>query len=105
MPPPVTLLAPNTPNPFAGGTTIRFEVATAPRGAERATPVRVDIFGAYGRALRRLLDRPLPAGRYTLDWDGHDDAGRRVSAGVYFCRLTTAVGAQSRKMVMVRGGR
>ncbi|MFN8177175.1 MAG: S8 family serine peptidase [bacterium] len=70
-----------TPNPFTGSTTLRFAV---PVRAE----VSIRVYDVSGRAVRSLLAQTVEAGEQHVIWDGRDDEGRRVSAGVYFFRLT-----------------
>ncbi|MCY3760406.1 MAG: hypothetical protein OXH50_04090 [Gemmatimonadetes bacterium] len=55
-----------------------------------------------GQVVRRLLRQPLPAGSHTLFWEGRDDQGRPVAAGVYLCRLTAARQAVVRKINLLR---
>ena len=38
--------------------------------------------------MRTLVDGEVAAGRLTVIWEGDDDHGRNVSAGVYLYRLT-----------------
>ena len=38
----------------------------------------------------------------TIEWDGTDDRGRRVSSGVYFYRLTAGYYDRTRKMVLLK---
>ncbi len=68
------------PNPFNPSTTLVFELAAA-------GPARLDIYSVKGRRLRGLLDGRLEAGRHELQWDGRDDAGRRLPSGVYLVRF------------------
>ena len=52
--------------------------------------------------MRVLADgRPFAAGRHTLAWDGADERGRRVSAGIYFMRITAGRDHDVRKVVRV----
>jgi hypothetical protein len=37
--------------------------------------------------VRVLLSAAETAGAHTVVWDGNDDAGRKVAAGVYFYQL------------------
>jgi hypothetical protein len=37
-----------------------------------------------------------------LAWDGRDDLGRRVPAGIYLCRLRSAAGNATRRLAVVR---
>jgi hypothetical protein len=69
-----------SPNPFNPRTTLAFALA-------ESGPVRVAIHDARGRLVRELWTGELPAGEQALAWDGRDDRGRDVAAGVYLARL------------------
>jgi hypothetical protein len=81
------------PNPSAGGVVIRCLLPMS----ERAT---VALFDASGRIVRRLHDGDLPAGETPFSWDGRDDAGREVPAGVYLVKVTTPGGETSGRVVL-----
>jgi len=83
------------PNPFQRTTTIRFVLP-------EAGDVRLEVYDLSGRLVRRLLGQPQPAGNRTVAWDGVDDAGRRVSAGVYVLRFETVGHRQYRRMVFLK---
>jgi subtilisin family serine protease len=88
----------NCPNPFRPGTTltnITFRLASA----DDAT---IAIFDASGRRVRTLFHGPMRAGVHTLVWNGLDDGGNELGAGVYFYRLSAGAYEQSRRMVLVR---
>ena len=40
--------------------------------------------------------------QYAVVWDGADDAGRRVGAGVYFCRMVAGGFVGERKLLLLR---
>jgi flagellar hook assembly protein FlgD len=52
--------------------------------------------------VRRLVDAVLPAGEHEARWDGTDDAGRSVAAGVYLVHAESPVGAGRGKIMLVR---
>lgn len=83
------------PNPFAASTTIRFSVA-------RPSRVGFAIYAADGRHARTLLDSDLPEGRHEVEWDGRDDAGRDLGAGVYFGRLVIGTWSSSHTVLHIR---
>ena len=66
-----------------------------------AGPADVSIFDVRGRRVRRLAAGSLPAGVHPLRWDGADESGVRVAAGVYFVRATTAGGSLRRRVTIV----
>ncbi len=85
----------NFPNPFNPTTTIRFDLG-------HASQVTLDVFNVLGRRVTTLYDGFRPAGFYALEWDGRSHRGQRVASGVYFYRLTTEFGTESRKMLLLR---
>jgi hypothetical protein len=63
--------------------------------------VRLGVYDAAGRSVRRLLDaEDSPPGTLPVVWDLRDDAGRPASAGVYFLRLSTEGQTVSRSLVI-----
>ncbi len=95
-PPAVLRLHPNHPNPFNPRTTIAFDL---PRAESR---VRLRIHDLQGRVVATLVAGALPSGRFRFVWDGTDDAGREVAAGVYVSRLETTQDTALGKLTLVR---
>jgi PKD repeat protein len=86
----------NVPNPFNPMTTIYFELP------EPAT-VRLQVFDVSGRMVRNLLNgASLGAGRQDIVWNGKDDSGLQVAAGVYFYHLNAGTFNQTKRMVLVK---
>lgn len=83
------------PNPFHGLTRIAYCVPT-PGGR---TTVRV--YSASGRLVRTIADTDLGPGEYTSEWDGRDDRGAPVAAGVHFCRVEAAGRAANLKLLFL----
>jgi hypothetical protein len=83
------------PNPFSSRTLIRFSVP-------RAGPVTLVLYDVQGRRVRTLLDDVLDSAEYTRAWDGRSTSGALVANGMYFYRLTTARGAATGRVVLVR---
>ncbi|MDZ7370787.1 MAG: VIT domain-containing protein [candidate division KSB1 bacterium] len=94
------VLYPNHPNPFNPSTTLRFELP----GDGYVT---VRIYDLTGRLVRTVFAGVAAAGEHALLWDGCDDEGLPVAAGVYLCRLefTDSAGerlVQTIKMSLVK---
>jgi hypothetical protein len=93
---PALRLHANAPNPFNPRTTIRYDLP-------RATRVNLKVHDLAGRVVRVLRERVLqPEGRHEVVWEGRDDAGREVPAGVYLYRLQADGKSASGRMVLVR---
>lgn len=84
------------PNPSSGMAAFAFELP-----AERA--VEACVFDLAGRVVRTLEPgRSFPAGAHQLAWDGRDDGGNPVAAGVYLVRMKAGSDVQVRRMVRLR---
>jgi len=84
------------PNPFNPATTVRYELP-----ADMIVDLKV--YDLSGRLVAVLVDHAFePAGRRTAVWDGRDQRGRTVAAGVYLCRLTAGGLAASMPMALVK---
>ena len=96
-PPPAVAWAlfPVSPNPARGAATLRFAGPGA--GSPAAAIALHDVRG------RRVRTLPVPAlALGAVTWDGRDGAGRRVPAGVYLARLTSArSGDAGRRFVLL----
>ncbi len=94
--PTATLLLAPAPNPLAGESVLRFDLA-------QAGEARLEVFDAAGRRVASLLRTALEPGRYTLRWNGRGDGGDALGAGLYFVRLTTrGMRPQTARLVIVR---
>ena len=88
-------LAQNYPNPFNSTTAIGFALP-------RAGAIRLAVFNALGQQVAVLAEGTYPAGSYTLRWDGVNHGGRALAAGLYFYRLQTPWGEQTRKLLLLK---
>jgi len=93
--PRAVFLAPPAPNPAHGATTLRF-------GLPRAARIELTLYDQQGRRVRSLLAGTLPAGERTLTWDGRDESGRALPAGLYFVRLATEGCAFVSRLAVIR---
>ena len=82
------------PNPSNGAVTLSME--SFDYGA-----IRIEVIDVTGRALRHVELAPAPAGTRSWTWDGTDDTGHRLAAGVYRVRAFGASGGTSRAVVRV----
>ena len=83
------------PNPTAGPATIRLDLPSAARVVTRVCDL-------LGRQVRSLGAGVLPAKVWTLTWDGLDERGRVVPAGLYLLVLDTPGQRFVRRVLTVR---
>jgi|GEM_PF-3543553 len=91
----MTRLLPNAPNPFRTSTAIHFELA-------RVSDVRLEVFDAGGRLVRRIAAGPQGPGTHLCVWNGRDQGERPVGSGVYFVRLCAPGVTDRRTIVLAR---
>ncbi len=84
------------PNPFRPSTTIRFAIPG------NGSDVALDVFDVTGRHVKTLASGFRSSGEYAVTWDGANDSGRKVSAGVYFYRLKSDGFVKTRKVTFLK---
>jgi FlgD Ig-like domain/Beta-propeller repeat len=89
------LLKQNYPNPFNPTTEIQFYLP-------EKSQVNIEVYDILGRKLRTLFTGLIPPGTYTAQWNGTDNAGLRVSSGIYIYRMVAGNFIESRKMVLIK---
>ncbi len=86
----------NAPNPFNATTNISFNLT-------QNTPVTISIYNIAGQLVTTLADnQSFNEGSNSVQWDGQNESGTRVTPGVYFCRLNANGISQTHRMMMVR---
>ena len=69
------------PNPFNPAVVLPLNLA------ENAERVSLTVYDVLGRRVRQMWDGPLGTGSHRLIWDGRDETGKDVAAGVYIYRV------------------
>jgi hypothetical protein len=85
----------SSPNPVAGGTEIKYEVA-------RAGNVSIKVYNAMGQVVKVLQDGRLEPNRYSAHWDGTNQAGERVASGIYFYKMQSDQFSAVKKMAVIK---
>ncbi|MCJ7508939.1 MAG: T9SS type A sorting domain-containing protein [candidate division Zixibacteria bacterium] len=88
-------LSQNYPNPFNPQTSISFYL-------KQSGKVSIKVYNILGQRVRDLVDNYYQNGEHRVDWDGKDDSGKDVSAGVYFYQIKTETYTQAKKMVLLK---
>jgi hypothetical protein len=85
----------NYPNPFNPTTSIRF-------GLPSVQDVKIVIYDILGKPIRTLVNSQYSAGYHSVVWDGMDNSGNVISAGVYIYRLESSAKTVTKKMLLVK---
>ena len=85
-----------SPNPFKTVVSVKWWVVG--KG-----PINLEVYDASGRLIRNLAKVQSPEHRaYTIIWDGRDENGELLPAGVYFIELKTENYLLTRKVILMR---
>ena len=92
------------PNPFNTSTTIKFVIPAGSNngivdGDNISKPQRVElsIYDLSGRKIAQLINDNLPAGEHSITWNA-----KKLSSGIYFCRLSSNNKSITKKMVLLK---
>ncbi len=69
-----------TPNP--ANTTVKIFCNISTNGH-----ASLKVYNSIGQLVKTIFNENRKAGVYTANWNGHDDLGRKVPAGIYFYNL------------------
>ncbi len=84
------------PNPFNPKTLINFDIP-------RTDQVTITIYDIQGKPIFKLLDKTLPPGHYSVEWNAVNINNQPVSAGLYFYEMKTSNGiVKTEKMMLVK---
>ena len=88
-------LGQNYPNPFNPITQIRY-------GLPKDAMVNITLYDIMGRTIRTLVKSRQTAGYRSIQWNGTNDKGKSVSAGMYFYSIQAGEFRQTKKMVLLK---
>jgi hypothetical protein len=87
----------NYPNPFNPRTSIGFDI---PATDGQRVSVRIDIYNLQGQRIRTLIHDERSPGHYQVHWNGLDDAGNPMPAGIYLLRMKAGEFIQTKKLLL-----
>ncbi len=92
---PTEYILSNYPNPFNPTTVINYSVL-------ENSSVNISIYNIAGKLVKSLKNTELPAGYYSLVWDGTDNNGSQVSSGVYFIKSHIGTNMMTKKIMLMQ---
>ena len=85
----------NYPNPFNPETELMFSIA-------KEEMVTLAIYDILGNRIKTVLQKRLNPGSHRYSWDGLNDNGNTVSAGMYFYKMNTPSFSETKKMLLLK---
>jgi hypothetical protein len=87
---------PNYPNPFNPSTTIRYSIL-------KGSAISIRISNILGETVKTFYHGYRAAGDYQVIWDGRDNKGNCVDAGIYLFDITSDEGTLATgKMILIK---
>jgi len=94
--PPAAMALSCHPNPFSSSLDLDFTLG------RELTPLSLDVYNLRGQKVRNILSGSQAKGSHRAAWDGRDDQGRKVSAGLYIIELRAPQERKSVKAVLLK---
>jgi hypothetical protein len=91
----------NYPNPFNPNTIVKFDLPAI-------SFVEINIYDVNGKLVRKIASGQREAGYHSVEWNGTDAYGRKVSSGIYFYQIkaknlkTGSEFIDTKKMVLLK---
>jgi len=86
----------NYPNPFNPSTVISYQIP------EDNVNVKVVIYDINGQIVKTLVNETQNAGRYKVTWNATNNAGSKVSSGVYIYRIIANKFIATKKLMVLK---
>jgi len=88
-------VSPNYPNPFNPLTTI--DIYT-----DEKSQLVVSVFDVSGRLINSLINKVLDTGSYSVQWNGQNNRGKIMPAGVYFIQVESGSNIVTQKIILLK---
>lgn len=85
----------NYPNPFNPSTLIKYSLP-------KNVYVTIKIYDMLGKEIKTLVSNESAAGNYSIQWNGDDNFGNKVSTGAYIYRITAGDFTSVKKMLLIK---
>ena len=83
------------PNPFNSSSTICYDLPTA-------SYATLKIFNLHGEVVKKLADGYQIANHYQVIWNGENEVGVKVAAGIYLCQMKTDNYSQLKRIIFIK---
>ncbi len=90
------ILYQNFPNPFNNQTVITYRLNKQP------DEIHLLIFNSLGQKIRNFQNLATNSGVHHIRWDGFDDQGKAVAAGIYFCEFQADGNFLTKKITLTK---
>jgi hypothetical protein len=85
------------PNPFNPRVSLALTLPS-----EFSDIVLIEIYGINGSIVKRLFRGVIGSNRFTVEWNGTDDTGARLSSGIYMVRATCGKTVLNQRIILAK---
>jgi len=89
------VLFPAYPNPFNPSTTIRY-------GLDTDSYITLQIYDISGKVILTLINMNQVRGWHSINWNGTNQQGTQVPAGLYFSKITSGNEVKTTKLMLLK---
>ncbi|MEO0189768.1 MAG: M20/M25/M40 family metallo-hydrolase [candidate division WOR-3 bacterium] len=89
------------PNPFRDNFRILLETPADPAKKQQKDAV-LEVYDALETMVKTLIKKRLNGGIYEVNWDGEDNNGHKLHAGIYFLRFESGEYKETKKVILLR---
>ena len=85
----------NSPDPFSFSTTIKYEITNP-------SVTIINVYDMVGQLVKTLVNAYITPGKYSITWNGTDEVGKAVPAGIYFLKLDNGAYRATEKLLLIK---
>jgi len=85
----------NYPNPFNPSTIISYSLP-------KNSFVTLKLYDMLGREIKTLINTEMNSGKHSVEWNGDDNSGRKVSSGTYLYRMVAGNFTEAKKLTLIK---
>ncbi len=94
------ILKQSYPNPFKNTTAISYSISGSKNSS---VPTEISIFNIKGQKVKSLITGNHSSGKdFSVTWDGTNQNGQKVQAGIYFYKIITPEFSDIKKMILIK---
>jgi hypothetical protein len=71
-------------------------------GIPTTSKVSLAIYNVVGQRVKTLVAEEMAPGRYSVQWDGRDDLGRKAASGIYMYQLKAGDNEATKKFILIK---
>jgi len=93
---------PAYPNPFNPSTTITYFIPSVVMSGSKQSPTDIAIYDITGKLITTLFNGEQTQGWHSIKWNGTNQFGGKVPAGIYLSKITSNEQTKTAKLMLLK---